>query len=61
MVGLKYNRDFPVDSQMKTFYTSIKLIVEFHVDMLQQLHLPVDSIISKREKIPSKFKLKEKT
>ena len=39
---------------MKAFYISIKFIVEFHVNMLQQLHLPVTSINSKHEKIPSK-------
>ena len=39
---------------MKAFYVSIKFIVEFHVNMLQQLHLPVNSINSKHEKIPSK-------
>ena len=39
---------------MKAFYISIKFIVEFHVNMLQQLHLPVNSINSKHEKIPSK-------
>ena len=35
---------------MKTFYISIKFIVAFHVNILQQLHLPVNSIISKHEK-----------
>ena len=43
----------PVDSQMKTFYISIECIVAFHVNMLQQLHLPVNSIICKQKKIPS--------
>ena len=47
MVGLKYNTDSPVDSQMETFYISIKFIV---VSMLQQLHLQVNSIISKHER-----------
>ena len=32
MVGLKYNKDLPVDSQMKTFYISIKCLVAFHVN-----------------------------
>ena len=50
MVGLKYNLDFPVDSQMETFYISIKFIVVLHVNMLQQLHLPVNSIIPKHER-----------
>ena len=50
MVGLKYNTDSPVDSQMETFYISIKFIVVFHVNMLQQLHLQVNSIISKHER-----------
>ena len=31
-------------SQMKTFYISIKFIVAFYVNMLQQLHLPVNRI-----------------
>ena len=48
MVGLKYDsklkKDLPEDSQMKTVYKSIKFIVEFHVDVLQQFHLPVNSI-----------------
>ena len=35
---------------MKTFYISIKFIVAFHVNMLQQLHFPVNSIIFKHEK-----------
>ena len=51
MVELKYNTELPVDSQMKTFYKSIKFIVAFHVNMLQQHHLPVHSIICKHEKI----------
>ena len=34
----------PVDSQMKTFYISINFIVALHVNMLQRLHLPVNSI-----------------
>ena len=33
----------PVDSQMKTFYISINFIVALHVNMLQRLHLPVNS------------------
>ena len=36
---------------MKTFYISIKFIVAFHV---AKLHLPVNSIICKHEKIPFK-------
>ena len=41
----------------KNFYISnaIKLIVVFHVNMLQQLHLPVKLVIRKHEKIPSKI------
>ena len=39
---------------MKTFYISIKFIVVFHVNMLQQLYLPQNSTICKHEKIPSK-------
>ena len=39
---------------MKTFYISMKFIIVFHVNMLQQLHLPVNSIICKHEKMPSK-------
>ena len=39
---------------MKTFYISIKFIVVFHVNMLQQLYLPVNSDICKHRKIPSK-------
>ena len=44
----------PVDSQMKSFYTSIKFIVVFHVNMLQQIHLPLNSVICKHEKIRTK-------
>ena len=33
----------PVDSQMKTFYISTNFIVALHVNMLQRLHLPVNS------------------
>ena len=47
-------KDLPVDSQMKTFPISIKCIVAFRVNMLQQLHLQVNSIICKNEKILSK-------
>ena len=55
MVGLKCNEyKLPADSQMKTFYISIKFIVAFNVDMIQQLHLAVNSIICKHEKTPSK-------
>ena len=36
-----------------TFYISIKFIVAFHVNMLQQPHLPVNSINGKHEKMPS--------
>ena len=39
---------------MKTFYISIKCIVVFHVNMLQQLYLPVNSDICKHRKISSK-------
>ena len=49
MVGLKY-KDFPLDSQMKTIHISIKFIFMFHVNMLQQLYLPVNSVICKHEK-----------
>ena len=53
-----YATNFPSpDSQMKTFYISIKFIVAFHVNMLQeqqQLQLPVYSINGKHEKIPSR-------
>ena len=38
----------------KTFYISIKCIIAFHVNMLQQLHLPINSIICNHKKIPSK-------
>ena len=48
-----YYKDLSVDSQMKTFYISIKFIVAFHANMLQQLHHPVKTIICKHEKIPS--------
>ena len=37
----------------ETFYISIKFIVMFHVNMLQQLQIPVNSINGKHEKIPS--------
>ena len=47
-------QDLPVDSQMETFYISIKCIVAFHVNMLQQIHLPVNSINGKREEMRSK-------
>ena len=40
---------------MKTFYISIKFIVAFYVNMLQQLHLPVNSINGKHEKYHLKF------
>ena len=43
-----------VDSQMKTFYLLITFIVVFHAHMLRQLHLSVNSINGKHEKIPSK-------
>ena len=39
---------------MKTFYISIIFFVAFHVNMLQQLRLPVNLIDGKHEKIPSK-------
>ena len=35
---------------MKTFYISIKFIVVFHVNTLQQLYLPVNSTICKQTK-----------
>ena len=54
MVGLKYNAKTCQYSQMKTFYISVKCIVAFHVNMLPQLHLPVNSVTCKNEKIPSK-------
>ena len=38
---------------MKTFYIIIYKIY-CYVNMLQQLHLPVNSIIRKHEKIPTK-------
>ena len=44
----------PVDSQMKTSYIPIEFIAAFHVNTLQQLHLPVNSFICKHEGIPSK-------
>ena len=52
MVGLKCTeyKELLVDSQMKTFYISIKFNVVFHVNMMQHLHLPVNSIICKHEK-----------
>ena len=37
----------------ETFYISVKFIVVFHVNMLQQLQIPVSSINDKHEKIPS--------
>ena len=45
----------PADSHMKIFYILIKLVVAFHVNKRQQLHLPINSIIDKREKKPSKI------
>ena len=54
-LGWNIIQQLPVDSQMKTFYISIKFIVVFHVNMLQQLYLPVNSnIIGKEKKIPFK-------
>ena len=57
MVGLKCTeyKELLVDSQMKTFYISIKFNVAFHVNMMQHLHLhlPVNSIICKHEKTTS--------
>ena len=53
-LGWNIIQQLPVDSQMKTFYISIKFIVVFHVNMLQQLYLPVNSINGKHDKIPSK-------
>ena len=40
---------------MKTFYISIKFNVVFHFNMLQQLHLPVNSIICKMRKYQLKL------
>ena len=40
---------------MKTFYISIKFNVVFHFNMLQQLHLPVNSIIYKMRKYQLKL------
>ena len=56
MVGLKYTeyKGLPIDSQMKNFHISIKFIIVFHVNMMQQLYHPVNSIICKHEKTPSK-------
>ena len=45
----------PVDSQMKPFYISIKFIVVFHVEMLQQLHLPINSTLQTWEKLFETF------
>ena len=44
MVGLKYPeyKELPAHCQMKTFYISVKFIVAFHVNMMPQLHLPVN-------------------
>ena len=47
-------KDLPVDSQMKAFYISMEFIGAFHVNMLQQVHLPENSITGKHEKIPYK-------
>ena len=49
-----YYKDLPVDSQIKTFYISIKFIAVFHVKISPQLRLSVNSIICKHEKIPNK-------
>ena len=56
MVGSKYTeyKGLPADSQTITFYISIKFIVAFHVNTMQPLHLPVNSIINKHETTPSK-------
>ena len=56
MVKLKYTeyKELPVESQMKNFCISIKSVTAFHVNMVQQLHLPVNSIICKHEKTPSR-------
>ena len=54
MVRLKKCKDLLADSQMKTFNILTKFIVAFHVNMLQHFHLPVNSIICKHEKTPSK-------
>ena len=40
---------------MKTFYISIKFNVVFHFNMLQQLHLLVNSIICKMRKYQLKL------
>ena len=39
---------------IKQIYILIKFVVAFHVDKWQQLYLPVNSTIDKREKKPSK-------
>ena len=56
MVGLNYTeyKGLPIDIQMKTFYISIKFIIVFHVNMMQQIHHTVNSTICKHEKTPSK-------
>ena len=39
IVGLKYTEyeELPADSEVKTFYISMKCIVAFHVNTMQQL------------------------
>ena len=49
-----YYKDLPVDSQIKTFYISIKFIAVFHVKISPQLRFSVNSIICKHEKILNK-------
>ena len=39
---------------MNRFYVSVTFIVAFHVNMLQQLHFPINSFICKNEGISSK-------
>ena len=53
-VGILY-KDMPGNSQMtENLYIYIKVIVAFHIKMLQQLQLPVNSVNGKHEEIPSK-------
>ena len=51
MFGLNYTeyKGLPIDSQMKTFYISIKFIIVFHVNMMQQIHHTVNSIIWEKQ------------
>ena len=55
MFGVEiWYKDFTEDRRMKFFYISINFIFVFRVNILQQLHLPVNSILCKQEKKPSK-------